>query len=107
MNFKFDKKKHMGPAIGLTIGAFFVGALVLNAPACEPGPGPFSSKTKEPCKDAKLSAFGTEECPHPDHVLETHVLQPTICRCKSNIKKEEDDDDSAWVAPILDVLTDD
>lgn len=94
-NFKFDKKKHLGPAIGLAIGVFFIGALVLNAPACSeseqaaPLPPP-------PCKDAKLSAFGTETCPHEDHILETHVLKATVCRCKGNIKEDE-----GWKLPSI------
>lgn len=35
----------------------------------------------QPCRDVKLGTFTTGACPHPDHVLEEHVLKPSVCRC--------------------------
>jgi hypothetical protein len=63
-------------------------AILLSFATCE-SPVSQAPPPPPPCKDVKLNAIMTEECPHPEHVLETHVLSASVCRCKGNIPKEE------------------
>jgi hypothetical protein len=44
---------------------------------CEPPPEP-------PCREVKLGTFTTKSCPHSEHVLEEHMLKPSVCRCKKS-----------------------
>jgi hypothetical protein len=91
MNFRKLDKKHWGPIAAVALGVVFLGALIANAPACEvPTVTEKAPPPPPPCKDVKLNALTTEECPHKDHILETHVLQATVCRCKGNIKEKKD-----------------
>ena len=59
----------------IVAGFVIVVVTLIVVEKCGPKPPP------PPCRDTKLGTFTTGTCPHPDHVLEEHVLRPSICRC--------------------------
>jgi hypothetical protein len=56
-------------------------AILLSFTTCESAP---YVAPPPPCKDMKLNPLTTQQCPHADHVLETSILKPSVCKCKNH-----------------------